>query len=134
MQDVMDHAESIGLRVAFRDLGRRDGELHSSGLVVLNSRRNVLAQRQVLAHECGHWRLGHNWSREHDRPDDERQANIYAAKVLIAPLDYRFAERIVGTHAGALAKELGVTAGIVALWQQHHQGRGTFLRVVRDAG
>lgn len=39
MDEIIKHAMSLGLRVAFRDLGRRDGELHSSGLVIINPRR-----------------------------------------------------------------------------------------------
>lgn len=133
MQDVLDHAHSLGLRVGVRDLGRREGELHSSGLILVNSRRNVLVQRQAIAHECGHYMHGHDLTRDHSDPARERLADIYAAGVLIDADDYRHAESIVGSHPGALAAELGCLARHVVYWQQHHQRRGTFLRVVRDA-
>lgn len=131
MEDLLAHAAGLGLRVKFRDLGRRHGELHSSGLVVVNSERPVKAQRITLAHECGHRAHGHDWTNEHDRPRDERQANTYAARLLISPQDYALAERAVGAHAGALARELNVTATLVELW------RADYLRevgVVRLSG
>ena len=131
MEDLLAHAARLGLRVKFRDLGRRHGELHSSGLVVVNSERPVKAQRITLAHECGHRAHGHDWTNEHDRPRDERQANTYAARLLISPQDYALAERSVGAHAGALARELNVTATLVELW------RADYLRevgVVRLSG
>jgi hypothetical protein len=134
MEDVLDHAHELGLRVAFRDLGRREGELHSSGLIIVNSRRTHMTQRIAIAHEIGHHVHGHHEPRDHWSEQDERQADIYAAGVLIRVEDYRYAEGFVGSHPGALARELGCLARHVAYWQQHHQRRGTFLRVARDVG
>ncbi|GMA33537.1 ImmA/IrrE family metallo-endopeptidase [Litorihabitans aurantiacus] len=126
-------AEEMGWHVVYRDLGRRSGEVRSGGVIVINPRKGYLTQRMTLAHELGHVALGHDWGTRHDAAADERAADIWAAGVLIKPDDYRMAEEIVGSHPGALAKELGVTAGLVVYWQQHHQRRGTFLRVVRPA-
>lgn len=123
MQDLIDHATAMGLRVKWRDLGRRSGELHSSGLILLNPRKTMLTQRVTLAHEIGHRHHGHDWTREHDRATDERQADTYAARLLISPTDYALAERLVGHHPGALAKELGVTARLVELWRQSYERR-----------
>lgn len=127
-------AEEYGYHVVFRNLGRRSGEVRSAGIIYINPRKTYLTQRMTLAHEIGHIALGHDWTQRHDKIADERAADIWAAGALIKPEDYRYAEAIVGSHCGALAGHLGVTAGLVALWQQHHQRRGTFLRVVRDAG
>lgn len=131
MEDLIEHAADLGLRVTFRDLGRRAAELHSSGLIFVNQHRPLIQQRVAVAHECGHWAHGHDWTRDHDRARDERQADTYAARLLITPGAYAAAERVTGHHLGALARELGVTARIVELW------RADYLRhvgVIRDAG
>lgn len=125
MDELIAYAEVMGLRVKWRDLGRRSGELTSSGLILLNPRRCVLTQRVTLAHECGHWALGHDWTRDHDRERDERQADAYAAQLLISPVEYAIAEQIVGCHPGALAKELGVTRRLIELWQDNNEHRRT---------
>lgn len=117
MDEVIEHAEALGLRVVWRDLGRRNGELTSAGVVLLNPRKSALTQRVTLAHECGHHWHGHDWTRTHDRSRDERQADVYAARLLISPMEYASAESLVGPHAGALARELGVTAHLVELWR-----------------
>lgn len=117
MEQVIAHAVRIGLKVKYTDLGRRSGEVHSSGLVHINPRKSLLTQRVTLAHECGHWALGHDWTRDHDRPRDEQQADTYAARLLITPAAYAEAERVAGAHPGALARELNVTARLVELWR-----------------
>lgn len=105
----------MGLRVQYRDLGRVTGYLYGGGLVVLNHRHSLPAQRETLAHEMGHWWHGHDWTRDHDREHDERQADRWAAAALITPEAYFDAERTVGSHAGAIARELGVTRRLVEL-------------------
>jgi len=83
----------------------------------------VILQRVAVAHECGHWAHGHDWTRDHDRPRDERQADTYAARLLITAEAYASAEAIVGGHPGALARELNVTARLVDLWRQDYLTR-----------
>lgn len=131
MEDLLAHATALGLRVKFRDLGRRHGEVHSSGLVVVNDRRPLPARRITLAHECGHWAHGHDWTAAHDRPRDERQADAYAARLLITSAAYAEAEALVGPHPGALARELGVTARLVDLWRRDYLAQ---VGVVRSVG
>lgn len=117
----------MGLHVKFENLGRLNGYLHSSGLVHLNYRKSMQTQRITLAHEMGHWQHGHDWTMAHDRMLDERQADVYAANLLISPVEYALAESIVGHHPGALAKELGVTRRLIELWQE---GRKSQLRAI----
>lgn len=117
MQWLMNRATALGLRVVWRDLGRRNGELTSGGFVVLNPLKNEATQKVTLAHEMGHWAYGHDWRQRHDRERDERQADAYAARLLISPADYALAEHLVGPHAGALAKELEVTRRLIQVWQ-----------------
>ncbi|MBO9555546.1 ImmA/IrrE family metallo-endopeptidase [Cellulomonas sp.] len=118
MDDLLNHAAGLGLRVQFRDLGRvRNGEIHSSGLVVINDRRTVATQRITLAHECGHHVHGHDWTTRHDRDRDEREADTYAARLLISPEALAEAEALVGCRDSALARELNVQAKHIALWR-----------------
>lgn len=132
MDSLIAHAEAMGLRVVFRDLGRRSGEVHSSGVVYLNHRKSDLTQRVTLAHECGHWALGHDWSRDHNVERDEREADSYAASLLISPQSYAYAELLVGPHPGALAKELGVTRRLVELRQSQFERDRRILQVVDE--
>lgn len=125
MQNLIDHAAAMGLRVKWRDLGRRSGQVHSSGLILLNPRKTQFTQRITLAHEIGHAALRHDWTDAHDVERDERDADTYAARLLISPADYAFAERIVGEHTGALAQELGVSPRLVELWREAHRNERT---------
>lgn len=105
----------MGVHVAFRDLGRASGYWLGSGLIVVNYRSTEQVQRLTLAHELGHCHHGHDWTREHDQERDEREADRFAARLLISREAYADAERLVGNHPGALARELGVTRRLVAL-------------------
>lgn len=118
MDDLIAHAETHGLRVKWRDLGRRNGELTTAGLILLNPRKTHATQRLTLAHEIGHHRHGHDWTRTHEVVRDERQADTYAARLLITPEMYREAEQLVGDRTGALAKELNVAPIHIELWRE----------------
>lgn len=123
MDELIRHAESMGLCVKWDNLGRRSGELRRSGLILLNHRKSMLTQRVTLAHECGHAWHGHDWTRTHERERDEREADTYAALLLISAEEYARAERIAGEHAGAIAKELNVTRHLVEMWRLDYQAR-----------
>ncbi len=135
MEDLLQHAADLGLRVKFRDLGRlRHGEIHSSGLVVINDRRPIAQQRVTLAHECGHHAYGHDWTSAHDRARDEREADTYAARLLITPEAFAEAEALVGCRDGALARELNVQVKHVALWRAAYLRQVGVVRRLRAAG
>lgn len=119
MQRLLEFAGERGLRVKWRDLGRRNGEYHSSGLILLNPRRAEITQRVTLAHELGHAHYGHTWTDNPDRHTmQERMADRYAANLLISPAEYALAEHLVGPHPGAIARELGITRRLVELWRE----------------
>ena len=72
----------------------------------------------VLAHELGHHHYGHRCVIDdvaHVR--QERQADEYAAELLISVRDYRAAEKMYGPHDGAIAHHLGVTPRLVQAWR-----------------
>lgn len=117
LDDLIAEAEARGLRVKWADLGRRAGELHSSGLVRLNHRRTAGTQRVALAHELGHHHCGHDWSAMHDVARDEREADLYAASLLFSPVEYALAERLYDGHPAGIARELDVPVRLVELWR-----------------
>lgn len=75
-------------------------------------------QRCVLAHELGHVHHGHECGSERA----ERQADAYAADLLIHPERYAELERI-GHDAHVIADELDVTVDVVHAYREHHLQR-----------
>ncbi|MGV0367096.1 ImmA/IrrE family metallo-endopeptidase [Corynebacterium parakroppenstedtii] len=78
----------------------------------------------TLAHELGHALNNHDsraeaWLRDRQ----EREADIFAANVLIDPSEYKNAELLYGPHPGAIAQELGVTVHLVQVWTTQHKER-----------
>ncbi|WP_159794520.1 ImmA/IrrE family metallo-endopeptidase [Puerhibacterium puerhi] len=119
MDELIAHAESLGMKVKWADLNRRAGEVRRSGLTLINHRKSETTQRIALAHEIGHWVHGHGYSAMHDVPRDELQADTHAAHLLISPVDYALAERMHEGHLGAIARELDVDTRIVQVWRDH---------------
>jgi len=111
--ELLAAASEMGLHVKFTNLGRRAGEVRRSGLVLINDRKSAITQKVALAHEMGHWHHNHDWSAAHDVPHDERQADAFAARLLIPPDEYALAEKLYDGHVGAIARELEVTTPIV---------------------
>ncbi|MFJ2298105.1 ImmA/IrrE family metallo-endopeptidase [Oerskovia paurometabola] len=121
MQDLIDYVRERGWGLKYDKLGRRNGE-YSRGLIKLTDRRlTAFTLRMTLAHEIGHAHHDHPWT---DDPVvwnlQEREADIFAALLLISPEEYARAERIVGGHQGAIAKELNVTENYVLLWRENY--------------
>ncbi|WP_313276836.1 ImmA/IrrE family metallo-endopeptidase [Timonella senegalensis] len=119
MDRLLTLADADGVRVMWRNLGKRRGEYkHTARLITINPRMSDLLQRSTLAHELGHAYYGDQWTDDPAVKDaQERRANRYAARLLISPLEYAVAEAMVGPSVGALAKELGVSTYIVEAWQ-----------------
>lgn len=117
MERLLKDADSQGVRVFFLPLDEVNGFVNADRAVVINSRLSERKQRVVLAHELGHLYHGHDWRLAHDQERDERQADIYAALILIDPVEYALAERIYDGCLGSIANELGVTRRLVELWR-----------------
>ncbi len=118
MDDLIGHAESLGLEVLFDDLGARHAEIHTSGIVIINDARPHLLQRAALAHECGHHvhRHAHEVGARNSRR--EWQADEYAANVLFSTAEYARAERMYGPDVAMIARELGVPLRMIHAWQR----------------
>lgn len=103
--DPWDHAEQLGIEVVHRPLRTAHGLwLPDYRTILVHSKLRVGAQRLVLAHEVGHADLEH----PDDRPKHERQADEYAARNLICPIELEAAYQWCPDEQ-SLASELGVT-------------------------
>lgn len=71
-------------------------------------------QRSVIAHELGHAHFGHDCS--DDRA--EREADTWAANLLIDPAEYAALER-EGHDTHTIADHMNVTVDVVHAFQQH---------------
>lgn len=114
---LMQHATDMRIEVAW------DWELpddchgyyeHHSRLIVLNYRCTMAQSISALAHEVGHGVFGDICS----TPAVERRADEAGASFVLTAQEYADAESIVGHHAGALARELGVTRDLVLAWRR----------------
>lgn len=68
----------------------------------------------TIAHELGHAHFDHHCDSERN----ERQANTFAAELLIDPAEYAMFERI-SSDATYIADELGVTVDLVQHFREH---------------
>lgn len=76
----------------------------------------------AIAHELGHAAYGDEYSEDCLRESrQEARADRWAVGVLISRSAYEHAERIVGSHSGAIAAELGVTVEFVDVWKALHE-------------
>jgi Zn-dependent peptidase ImmA (M78 family) len=122
MQELLGLARSHGLTVEWSAaLGEYVRGLyeHERRVITLASGLTGAQARATLAHEIGHAWYGHRRTGDPYRDADaERLADEYAARLLIDPIAYAAAEQLVGPHPGAIARELGVTAAVVQVWQR----------------
>ncbi|GAA3661980.1 ImmA/IrrE family metallo-endopeptidase [Microbacterium marinilacus] len=124
MDDLTRLAAESGLEVSTAHL---PGDLLGAYLpeqrrILLDARLTPVERRCVLAHELGHAHYGH---RHVGAPGalsaataaQERQADLYAARLLISADAYERAERL-GSGAEFLADELEVTADLIDAYRQ----------------
>lgn len=76
--------------------------------------------RSLIAHELGHAHYGHTAS----TPKSERQADKYAARLLINEDDYRHAESTYGADTETLSFILNVSPGLIEAWREYLARRG----------
>lgn len=89
--------------------------------IYLDSRLTPAERRSVLAHELGHAHHGHPCGDDpppHVLRSRERQADVFAARLLIDAAEYARAER-VDPSADAIADELGVTVELIGVYREH---------------
>lgn len=114
-------ASALGVTVLTHEGGEK-GRYYGGGVISLRRGLGPVATRCTLAHELAHHILGHDpdatgWIHERQ----EKQAREAAAKMLITADAYATAEHLVGSHSGALARELGVTPYLIEVWRTIHE-------------
>lgn len=116
MKYLLAHAASMGLSVHATHL--EEGTLglysHAERRIYFDIRLTPNERRSVIAHEIGHAHYGHvtNGALQ------ERQADIYAARLLISPHAYAALER-VNSDQHLIAEELGVTLDLIYTFEAH---------------
>ena len=88
--DVEDLAYELGLVVRFENNINKSGELSENNEIIVNSKDHVFRQRFTVAHEIGHYILGHgpsdrNVQRKYtdEELNNEIRANQFAAELLV---------------------------------------------------
>lgn len=127
--ELLDMASGLGVWVDVDDVGWLEdgasgGWFPEHDLILLAPGLHPVEQRCTLAHELGHATYGHRagvggWLQARQ----ERQADRFAATLLVSPIEYELAERLYGHAPGLLAQELDVTANIVTTWQRLNGSR-----------
>lgn len=119
MDQLLHLAEEHGLHIVERRGATPGGFEPVTRTIRLDPGMSARTQRSVLAHEVGHALLGHRpTARPALRARQERQADEWAARLLISPRAYAEAEGIRGPHPASLAFEIGVTIELIQAFQR----------------
>lgn len=129
MKDLLTMAARAGLEVHAIDMPEGDLGYYAADeqRIYFNLICTPDERRAVIAHELGHHYYGHACA---DRPSDERQADAYAATLLVAPDLYAELEQI-NNHAEWIAEEMGVTPEVILDYRTYclqRLGRVTYTR------
>lgn len=134
MRDLLARAAAAGLEVHGAHL---PGDM--IGCYVPSERRiyfdlslSLADRRSVIAHELGHHHYGHDC----DSPAHERQADAYAAQLLVNPEWYAELERI-NADAEWIAEEMDVAPYVIVDYRRlclQRFGQHTYVRPRMGAG
>jgi len=126
VQRLYEIAAAAGIFIVEGDIPGNESAryYHSHRCIVLRAGMPYVESLCALGHELGHAHYGHVCRPELDaRARQERQADEYAAELLITAADYRSAEKLWGPHDGAIGHHLDVTPRIVRAWREFHSRR-----------
>ena len=119
MENLLRLLEENGLHLVERSGRTYGGYEPRTATIRLNPGLSLRATCSVLAHELAHAVLGHITTADDAvRERQERRADEWAARLLIAPAAYAAAEQARGPHPASLAFDLGVTIEIVIAYQR----------------
>ncbi|WP_382307367.1 ImmA/IrrE family metallo-endopeptidase [Herbiconiux sp. UC225_62] len=119
MRELMGEALRLGIRIHLAHLNEIEPGLlgfydHDDSAIYVEIGLTRAERREVIAHELGHAKYCHTC----ESATGERQANRYAASLLVDPDAYARAESI--SHDVAfIAEELDVTPQIVLDYQHY---------------
>lgn len=122
MRDLIHHASTLGVKVHFahlEDNPRLLGYYSPRHKVIVVRLGMTYAQsRWVLGHEAGHAFYDHCCDGPASRSSAERQANAYAARLLIDPVEYANLEAI-NPDQHWLAEEFSVHVDGIYAYEEH---------------
>lgn len=116
MRELIARAAQMGLEVHASHLPGDTVGLYvpSLGRIYFDIRLTPSERRSVIAHELGHAHYGHDC----DSPSNERQAEAYAATLLVDPEWYAELERVT-PHAADIADEMCVTVEVIEDYRRY---------------
>lgn len=134
MRALVRVAAALGVRLHATHLDEQTLGLYSPDeqRIYFDIRLTPNERRVTIAHELGHAYYGH----DHSNPKHERQAEVFAAELLIDPEKYARLER-VDPDQHRLADDLGVTVELIRTYEEHclERVRGmTYTRARMGAG
>lgn len=123
MMDLDIVAANLDVALARHSGGEKGRWYPGSRTISLRRGLGPVAYRCTLAHELGH--AAHHHLAGDSLPDwvvqrQEREANEWAAQLLISEDDYARAEAVC-PHPGAIARDLEVTVHLVEVWQRMYE-------------
>lgn len=116
MRDLVRLVAQYGLELHGSYLGEDERGFYSptEQRIYFDMRLTYCERRTTIAHELGHFHHNHDCSTR----ANERQADAYAARLLIDPHEYAALERI-NPDQHFLADELDVTVDIIFAYEEH---------------
>nr|WP_314844020.1 ImmA/IrrE family metallo-endopeptidase [uncultured Microbacterium sp.] len=119
MEHLLLLIEQYGLHVVERPGPTRGGFEPRTATIRITPGMSRRTTCSILAHELAHAVLGHDLSADPSMRDrQERQADEWAARLLIDSRAYAAAEHLRGAHIASLAFELGVTSELVIAYRR----------------
>ena len=128
-EELILACQAMGVHVVFVPFPLAGSYYLGEGLIVIDSRLPVGAQRAMLAHEYVHAILGHDGPQE---ARIEARVDRQAARLLVSPAEYMLAERLYGCDVAAIGEELGVPVWVVGAYREA-LARGVRVRVQGSA-
>jgi Zn-dependent peptidase ImmA (M78 family) len=134
LRDLIRHAGTLGARVHFAPI---EDDPTLLGYFLPEQRRIVVKiglvlgqSRWVLGHECGHAYYGHRCNGTRADDANERQADAYASRLLIDPVEYARLEAI-NPDPHWLADEFSVDVECIFAFERHWLTRLTGVTYTR---
>ncbi|MEW4620732.1 ImmA/IrrE family metallo-endopeptidase [Corynebacterium amycolatum] len=118
--ELISIAEAAGVRVTWHKRGPKGAWIPYERRISLRHGMDDASTRCTMAHELAHMWLGHPAPASNKQ---ERQADRFAAQLLVSPVEYALAEQIYEARPQLIAAELGVTNEVLAVWRGMYEKR-----------
>ncbi|MFJ4225643.1 ImmA/IrrE family metallo-endopeptidase [Microbacterium sp. NPDC089695] len=119
MDQLLRLLDEHGLRLIEQPGPSRGGYRPASATIRVSPGMSARTTCSVIAHELGHAVLGHEPTDDPAiRARQERRADEWAARLLIAPHAYAEAEAMRSGHPASIAFDLGVAVDLVLAYQR----------------